>query len=217
MSRPKCWPPYVTYLSAPSHTKCLTKEQLEAIRKKNDELDQIPADAAQLPCTLVRITPISDPAHPANGQYGLFAAKHLKPGSFILLYLGSVQPGSEPAPPVGPSSSETAAARSSDYELWLDKESAVAVDAERRGNEARFVNDYRGVKDRPNAEFREVWSVRHRERCMAVFVLPEGKNRKAKARPDGGIAKGHEILVSYGKGFWAHRIAARPEETTRGE
>lgn len=39
---------------------------------------------------------------------------------------------------------------------------------------------------------------------MAVFVLPAGKNGPTKAGV-GGIAKGAEILVSYGKGFWSKR------------
>jgi SET domain-containing protein len=219
ISQPKCWPPQLPYLTAPAHSKSLTKEQLASIQTRNDKLDQIPADATQLPCPLVKITPISGPSHPANGQYGLFATKHLKPGTFILLYLGSVQPGSEPTPSNERSTtvSGTAATQHSDYELWLDKDATVAVDAEKRGNEARFINDFRGVKDRPNAEFREVWSARHRERCMAVFVLSEGKKSKAKTKASAGIVKGDEILVSYGKGFWAHRFtaaAAMPEEST---
>jgi hypothetical protein len=50
---------------------------------------------------------------------------------------------------------------------------------------------------------------------MAVYVLPEGKNAAGKGKGKGkgkggrkakvGIAKGDEILVSYGKGFWRHR------------
>lgn len=72
------------------------------------------------------------------------------------------------------------------------------------GNEARFVNDYRGVPGtgRPNAEFCEVWDVRRGEKGMAVFVLPAGKKDQGKGS---GIAKGQEILVSYGKGFWGKR------------
>lgn len=37
-------------------------------------------------------------------------------------------------------------------------------------------------------------------RGVAVFVMPAGKAGKRK----GGIKKGQEVLVSYGKGFWAH-------------
>lgn len=93
---------------------------------------------------------------------------------------------------------------SSDYDLWLDRDGHISVDAARMGNEARFVNDYRGVPGvtRPNAEFCEVWDMRRGEKSMAVFVLPMGKKEKGKG---GGIVKGQEILVSYGKGFWGKR------------
>lgn len=83
---------------------------------------------------------------------------------------------------------------------WLDRDAELAVDAEKAGNEARFINDFRGVGDQPNSEFRETWDPRRGERCMAVFVLPSSKKQAA-----GGIKKGDEILVSYGKGFWSKR------------
>lgn len=119
----------------------------------------------------------------------------------------------------------------SDYVISLDRESGIAVDARRVGNEARFINDYRGVpvegrartRGRANAEFRDVWvavaGVKGRkgsdgrrenegpgmnggimeadgfERRVGVFVA-SGKR---------GIARGEEILVSYGKGFWDAR------------
>lgn len=91
----------------------------------------------------------------------------------------------------------------SDYDLWLDRDADVAVDASRMGNEARFVNDYRGVpgKERANAEFRVAWDERRAERVMGVFVMGVGKKGKGK----GGIAKGEEVLVSYGRGFWGER------------
>lgn len=40
-------------------------------------------------------------------------------------------------------------------------------------------------------------------RGVAVFVMPAGKAGKRKR----GIKKGQEVLVSYGKGFWAHHGA----------
>jgi hypothetical protein len=49
---------------------------------------------------------------------------------------------------------------------------------------------------------------------VAVFVLPAGKNALGKAGA-GSIARGTEILVSYGKGFWAKR--KEEQETTEGE
>lgn len=89
---------------------------------------------------------------------------------------------------------------SSNYDLSLDREMGIGIDADKRGNEARFINDYRGVAERPNAEFKEIWDGARKERGMGVWVLPEGKSGKGK-----GIRKGEEILVSYGRGFWGAR------------
>lgn len=77
----------------------------------------------------------------------------------------------------------------------------MAVDAALQGNEARFVNDYRGVGPRANAEFRPAFCERWGEMCVGVWVLGEGK----KGGNGNGIRKGEEILVSYGKGFWDER------------
>lgn len=105
----------------------------------------------------------------------------------------------------------------SDYDLWLDRDADVAVDAARQGNEARFVNDFRGVEARANAEFRSVFCERWGQVCVGVWVLgTTGKRKKKKKKMgggvaggkgsgDGGIRKGEEILVSYGKGFWEER------------
>lgn len=108
----------------------------------------------------------------------------------------------------------------SDYDLWLDRDADLAVDAARMGNEARFVNDYRGVppsrdgekKKKANAEFKAVWDPRIGERCMAVFVLPAGKKVVGRAKMV-GIARGEEVLVSYGRGFWQGR---REDDEERG-
>ncbi len=79
----------------------------------------------------------------------------------------------------------------------------IGIDADKGGNEARFVNDYRGVREKPNAEFREVWDEREGRRGIGVWVLPEGKGKKVR-----GIGKGEEICVSYGRGFWGARRGA---------
>ncbi|KAM7223935.1 hypothetical protein V8F06_000408 [Rhypophila decipiens] len=70
----------------------------------------------------------------------------------------------------------------SDYDLWLSREADLAVDGERMGNEARFINDYRGVpgKERENAELRLVWDERIGEWTMAVYVVPLGKKARQK-------------------------------------
>ena len=212
--RPKNWPLEIPYLAAPLYSPQLTKEHLQSLRTRPagaEDLTDVPRDLKPGPSTLVRITPISDPRHPAHGQCGLFAARDLKPGELIVPYLGEVHVGSASSDPRSPHAK-------SDYDLWLDHAADVAVDAARCGNEARFVNDYRGVpgKERANAEFRAVWDPRFGggagERGMAVFVLPAGKKAVGKAKTV-GIAKGDEILISYGKGFWGRRR----EESEGGE
>lgn len=78
----------------------------------------------------VKVCKITDPKHPAFGQCGLFAAVNLKPKEWILDYVGHVQ--------MGDKSSQT-----SDYVLRFDD--GLAIDAEKMGNEARFINDFRGT------------------------------------------------------------------------
>jgi SET domain-containing protein len=63
------------------------------------------------------------------------------------------------------------------------------------GNEARFINDYRGgarIKG-PNVEFRDrvdAWGISR----IGVYVL---QNQT--------VRKGEELCISYGKSFWKTR------------
>ncbi|KAI1208588.1 uncharacterized protein F4807DRAFT_430227 [Annulohypoxylon truncatum] len=196
---PKNWPAAIPYLLQPSYAPHITKPQQQIVKTRPiDVVNEIPRDFPRGPSVLARIVPIADPTHPADGQSGLFAARQLPPGSLILPYYGVVHSSLLP---------HCRAHEKSDYDLWLDRDGALAVDAEKAGNEARFVNDYRGISARPNSEFKECWDSRRGERCMAVFVLPAGKNagKNAGKKVGAGIGKGEEILVSYGKGFWSKR------------
>ncbi|KIH91252.1 hypothetical protein SPBR_01852 [Sporothrix brasiliensis 5110] len=216
---PANWPSNVTYLTTPVYAG-ISQRQRKMLQTQPADLPGAPASTPPLsevpsilrfgPSPLVEIRSITDPHHPACGQRGLFAARNLRAGSFILPYLGVYHRGNVAAGRPGTNPHNK---RESDYDLWLDREADVAVDADRQGNEARFINDYRGTgKPRANAEFREVWDPRRGERGMAVFVLPAGKRALLQAAANGqssstvgGIAQGDEILVSYGKGFWEMR------------
>ncbi|KAI1088137.1 hypothetical protein F5B19DRAFT_27403 [Rostrohypoxylon terebratum] len=204
---PKNWPAAIPYLLQPSFAPHVTKFQQQLIKARPiDAITEIPRDFPRGPSTLARIVPITDPSHPANGQSGLFAARQLPPGSLILPYYGVLHSSLPPF---------CMAHEKSDYDLWLDRDAALAIDADKAGNEARFVNDYRGIAARPNSEFRECWDLRRGEKCMAVFVLPAGKNAGKKAAA--GIGKGEEILVSYGKGFWSKRRDENQDDDTSFE
>lgn len=193
-SKPKNWPAEVVYLTAPIYSPVvLSDRSLLAVEASSG------VETAVTPlkvCSLVKIQAITDPSHPAYGQSGLFAAQHLQAGSLILPYIGLVHSREEADP-------------TSDYDLSLNRFTGVGVDATKMGNEARFVNDYRGTgASGPNAEFKEIAlqgkllsGKVNLEIGTAVYVLPAGKaNKRAK-----GISKGQEILVSYGKGFWSER------------
>ncbi|KAF5377579.1 hypothetical protein D9615_005146 [Tricholomella constricta] len=128
----------------------------------------------------VVIRPISSTSHPAYGQYGLFAAKKIPPKTHIIDYIGEIHCDDRP---------------DSDYDLSLYRGHDgvnVGIDASKMGNEARFINDYRGVTAKPNAIFSDTktpWG----EMCM--IVCSSGQE----------IKKGEEILVSYGKAWWRAR------------
>ncbi|KAJ4992537.1 SET domain-containing protein [Stagonosporopsis vannaccii] len=189
---PKNWPEGTKYLRAPSYSKKLTKDKLNTLLfSRASLLSQDPIITTRGPYENVRIAPISSTSHPAHGQYGLFATQHLPPNTFILPYLGYVHDQSD--------LDET-----SDYDLSLDRDLGVGVDASKMGNEARFINDYRGISTGPNAEFRDVLvdvGFGILEKRMGIFVLSAGKSGK-RAK---GIGRGEEVLLSYGKGFWAGR------------
>ena len=108
----------------------------------------------------------------AVGQFGLFAAKRIPPRTYLLDYLGEVHCEDR---------------SSSDYDLSLhrtpDGSVSVGIDASVMGNEGRFVNDYRGIRGRPNAQFAE-------KRC------DNGELRMSIWTGSEVIKKGEEIIVS---------------------
>ena len=95
--------------------------------------------------------------------------------------------------------------RGSDYTLAFVEEGPLrlTLDAARAGNEARFINDFRGVPVAAGAGCRGGANVRFAPRVdergqtqMGVYVLPGST---------AGVAKGAELLLSYGKGYWLAR------------
>ena len=196
------WPREIPYLTDQTYSDAVTADlraDLSRITSESASYAKISPDALKAPCPWVEIKTITDDKHPASGQRGLFATQHLEPDSLVCLYLGHVHTNalSDTDP-------------HSDYDLALDRDNGLSVDAAWSGNEARFANDYRSIAERANAEFRDcliqVKSEKRAdgvkwERRVGIFVISAGKAGKRKA----GIKAGEEILVSYGKGFWEGR------------
>ncbi|KAL4069438.1 SET domain protein [Scleroderma citrinum] len=142
-TRPSQWPPNIQFISSPRYHPSVPVNTRLFLTNGTGHTSA--SNVAVNP--LVRIRYISDASHPARGQYGLFAVRKIHPKTHIIDYIGEVhcQERSD-----------------SDYDLSLHRSQDgvnVGVDANRMGNEARFVNDYRGIKNRPNAVF-----VEHRTR-----------------------------------------------------
>jgi hypothetical protein len=199
---PVNWPENIMYITEQTYSSNVSAELRDGLSRKTSESEsfqRIPANLLQYPCPRVAIKIIDKPEHPAHGQRGLFAAENLPPDSFIIVYTGHVHMNSM---------SDTDP--DSDYDLTLDRDLGLSIDAGYRGNEARSANDFRGVAERPNAEFRDCFikvpsdkrvGGTKWERRVGIFVLSAGNAGKRKA----GIRQDEEILVSYGKGFWEAR------------
>ncbi|KAL7517978.1 hypothetical protein ACHAWX_002841 [Stephanocyclus meneghinianus] len=133
---------------------------------------------------------ITDPKHPAYGEFGLYCAlpNGAPPGTWLLDYVGHISLGEDQD-------------NQSDYISDFGEKSELACDANSYGNEARFLNDYRNTGRHPNVEFNF-----RRDKCgelrQGVYVKLK-KNSKVEGFD--GIKQHDELLVSYGKSYWRSR------------
>lgn len=208
-STPPNWPPEVKYIDRPRYAPRFPPDvrvELEPSSTSSKAIVQPYALKCELSPAPTVIRRIEDHSHPAFQQRGLFAARTIAPKTFIIQYIGEIHVDDRPT---------------SDYDLSLAKFSipskpsniaanlspigtepelvppttviSVGIDAAQMGNEARFVNDYRGTgAERPNAFFKDIRG----EDGVLHMTIWTGKE---------SIPKGKEILVSYGKGWWAAR------------
>ena len=182
---PSRWPAGLKYLRRPEISKAIEHDILKALAPRGT------FSATAVSATRIRL--IEDVAHPACGQNGLFAIRKLSPGAHIVDYMGYYHL------PLPFDTDEE-----SDYDLSLRHGALhLAIDAARMGNEARMINDYRGIAADANACFDSYVNPKSGEIRMGVFVKRQGVNGGK------GIKKGEEILLSYGKGFWSHRLQGK--------
>lgn len=198
------WPsPGVQFLSSNHYHSSLSHEARQYIQGHNQRnRPETHPQALQ-----VRVGLITNAAHPAANQHGLFASKKIPPNTHIIDYIGKLVPVSillrVAANGYIPGEVHSDCRLQSDYDLSLQRfqdGENVGIDASEMGNEARFVNDYRGIAERANAFFRE-YRATSGELRIAIWT---------GSRP---INKGHEVLVSYGKAWWQARATAVEEHT----
>ena len=192
---PASWPTGVTFLTRSRLSPTFERAHLPLLNESSSYSAPSKALAAKQPQTqpfpkdLIKIKKITQEGHPAQGQLGLVALKRLEPKTKILSYLGVYHTRPHPE-----SDYDLSVVRTLSSEIGEEGPTTVdiALDAARQGNAGRFVNDYRGIGRAPNCQFVDVvdsngW------KGMEVWTLEKGVN------------KGDELLVSYGKGWWAGR------------
>lgn len=134
---------------------------------------------------------ITNPNHPAHGEFGLYCSLPggAPPGSWLLDYVGRVMLGED---------QDTR----SDYVSDFGEKSELACDANSYGNESRFLNDFRNTGKHPNVEF-NLRRDKNGELRQGVYV-----KQKKDAREEGfdGVKQHEELLVSYGKSYWRSRV-----------
>ncbi len=111
--------------------------------------------------------------HPAFGQFGLFAATHLLPDTYICDYVGFV-------------SYEADSCDTSEYLIAYKQ--GLLCDAEKIGSEGRMVNDYRGIAEKPNV-------------CFKNYITDKNELRIGIHTGKRPVKKGEEFLIEYGGGF----------------
>jgi hypothetical protein len=218
---PSNWPSSVIYTARPILSPHFPPDQLQYINRLATTPTHTirslpPLPLCKHPKDLVRIKLITQPEHPANGQNGLFAVRKVEGGCKVIDYVGVIHSRTLSATASSSSSANHDPHEESDYDLSLIRCMSVppptpsttnpkpepvlvdiGIDAAKHGNAARMINDYRGIAPKPNCEFRQVWDAQSGWARMEVWTIAGA----------GGLRKGEEVLVSYGKGFWAARTS----------
>jgi len=138
-SKPLIWPLSVEYSSRLISGNNLSKE----VKKKMVE------SASSFISENVRVGVVESLNHPAQGEWGLFAAKDLEPGKVLGEYAGKLRMGDV---------SRKRTKETHTLNVTLNNGNmSVEVDAEKEGNEFRFINDCKNKEiGKPNIKFESV-------------------------------------------------------------
>ncbi|KAJ3882354.1 SET domain protein [Lentinula edodes] len=179
---PSHWPKYLRYTQSYIYHSSVSLEVKKTINEgpKSSQRSSSSQNHNSQNHNHVVIRHITEPSHPAYNQFGLFASKKIPAKAHILDYIGEIHADER---------------LTSDYDLSLlrlQNGESIGIDASTTGNEARFINDYRGIKLKPNAAFID-YRTDSGELKMGIWAANED------------IKKGDELLVSYGKAWWKAR------------
>jgi len=125
---------------------------------------------------LIEVQKVTDPNHPEHGKFGVFAKVALDKNKVLGEYTGAIQLTD---------TKKTSGFASILFDNYVH---SVDVDAEKIGNEFRFLNDYRGTSiSRPNVTlsatvFNGEWHIA----VLTTRIIPRGT----------------ELVVDYGPTYW---------------
>lgn len=123
------------------------------------------------------------PAHSNNesDRYGLFAIENINRGEIIGEYVGKLCTKDE---------------RSKTSEYLLKHSDELFIDAAIKGNETKYINDYRDIQNKPNVSFKKqiqsgyefsYKNKQYNDRVMVIAIR--------------SIKQDEEVLVDYGVGY----------------
>eukprot|EP00290_Baffinella_frigidus_P045147 CAMPEP_0180301196 /NCGR_PEP_ID=MMETSP0988-20121125/23319_1 /TAXON_ID=697907 /ORGANISM="non described non described, Strain CCMP2293" /LENGTH=235 /DNA_ID=CAMNT_0022281657 /DNA_START=16 /DNA_END=723 /DNA_ORIENTATION=- len=172
---PKGWPDDILYL--------VSNDMSLSSLSAHDKRMVRPGASSRIPG--IEIRKITDPAHPAYGQNGLYATRDFGVGEVLGEYTGFVMPGH----------------MGGEYttRLWdTDAEPGnphPACNASKGGNEFRFINDFRCVPGDKGSNVR--FSACHIQGARSALIV---------AIKD--VAEGEEFLLDYGEQYWSAETLA---------
>ena len=111
--------------------------------------------------------------HLLKGEFGLIATKKWEKFNIVGEYTGII-------------SLDDKDVKYTAYLSLIDNDS-LGIDAKYCGNEMRFINDYRNLRDRPNVRLEIVYI--DKKPKVLVIVLED-------------IDENEELLLDYGEGYW---------------
>lgn len=177
---PHGWPPEVEYTEATYWSDVSEalrfSPQTAAIRRKGKRKAVCSADD-------FRLRMIISEQHPCCGERGTFANRNILAGETLFNYTGHIRVVMQGEPDTN----------ASKYLLILHSDDRrglyVDIDAEHAGNMSRFVNDYHGLTNQPNARFCPYFDPYTGEKCIQVeSTMP--------------IKTDEEVLADYGSKYY---------------
>eukprot|EP01088_Endostelium_zonatum_P001637 TRINITY_DN11970_c0_g1_i1.p1 TRINITY_DN11970_c0_g1~~TRINITY_DN11970_c0_g1_i1.p1 ORF type:complete len:464 (+),score=120.54 TRINITY_DN11970_c0_g1_i1:190-1581(+) len=120
---------------------------------------------------------VEDVRHPCYQSRGLFATRNWEAGEYIGPYAGEIRLDTI----------QRARYLANFGFIWKGETKTFVLDGEKKGNEARFINDFRGIGKEDN---------------VVLETVNENKTSWLAVRVERPVRRGEEFLLDYGDAYW---------------